>query len=162
MKKNLDFRNPLTFISTGFGLGLFPVAPGTVSSFFAAIFYLFFFDPFISNFYYLLLFICFILLSLVLGILIYPLTTNSDKDPPYFVWDEFVGMWIACLPVSFTSNSFTFLIYSFVLFRLFDIWKPWIIQYFNKMENGMGVMMDDIFAGLFSCFFVSLTIYILS
>lgn len=62
------------------------------------------------------------------------------------VWDEFVGFWItmAFLPVSYVA-----LIAGFVFFRLFDIFKPWPISWLDKnMGGGLGIMIDDVVAGL--------------
>lgn len=62
------------------------------------------------------------------------------------VWDEFVGFWIAmaALPVSWLS-----LLLGFGLFRLFDILKPWPISWLDKrVSGGLGIMIDDVIAGL--------------
>jgi phosphatidylglycerophosphatase A len=64
------------------------------------------------------------------------------------VWDEFVGFWITMIavPVSFCS-----LVAGFVLFRLFDIWKPWPIRALDsKVHGGLGIMLDDCVAGVFA------------
>jgi phosphatidylglycerophosphatase A len=62
------------------------------------------------------------------------------------VWDEFVGFWIAmaALPVTWQS-----LILGFVLFRLFDILKPWPISWLDRrVSGGFGIMIDDVIAGI--------------
>lgn len=64
------------------------------------------------------------------------------------VWDEFVGMFItvACLP-----NTLAWLIAGFVVFRIFDIWKPWPIGPIDaKLKGGLGIMLDDVIAGVFA------------
>ena len=154
MDKKINLKNPLSLLSTGFGVGLSPVAPGTAGSFVAALIYLFAIDPFkdISNyFFYYSLFIFF---SFFLGLIIYPRTTGTDKDPSYFVWDEFVGMWIASFPIALSSSTLMWLFFSFLLFRLFDIWKPWFIKSLNEKQGALWVMMDDVIAGLISSFLI--------
>jgi phosphatidylglycerophosphatase A len=69
-------------------------------------------------------------------------------DHPAIVWDEFIGYFITMfmIPVSWQS-----IVVGFVLFRLFDILKPWPISFIDKkMSGGLGIMFDDIVAGVFS------------
>ena len=80
----------------------------------------------------------------------YPKTVEKDDDPGSFVWDEFVGMWVACLPLSYIESSFLWLLISFFLFRLFDIWKPLGIRTFDKGQGAFNVMIDDVIAGVYS------------
>ena len=69
--------------------------------------------------------------------------------------DEAAGMWLAAIPAGL--NPFAWLV-AFVLFRLFDIKKPWPASYFeNQKEGGINVMMDDIFAGFYA--FIGTTIF---
>ncbi len=74
----------------------------------------------------------------------------SEKDAKIFVWDEFVGMWIASFPLVAFEPFWPWIILSFILFRIFDIWKPQPIGYFDKLDSPYGVMMDDAIAGLIS------------
>lgn len=69
-------------------------------------------------------------------------------DHPAIVWDEFVGIWIVFLAVPLTWGT---LIVGFVLFRFFDIVKPWPIRWLDRrVKGGFGIMIDDIIAGLFA------------
>lgn len=69
-------------------------------------------------------------------------------DAPEIVIDEFVGQWIALLPLSIASESLTGVLAAFLLFRIFDIIKPWPIGWLDKrVSGGFGVMVDDIVAG---------------
>jgi phosphatidylglycerophosphatase A len=62
------------------------------------------------------------------------------------VWDEFVGFWIAMAALPITWQS---VILGFVLFRVFDIFKPWPISWLDKrVSGGFGIMIDDVIAGL--------------
>ena len=90
------------------------------------------------------------MISFLIGIYIYPKTVEKDDDPGSFVWDEFVGMWVACLPLSYIESSFLLLLISFLLFRLFDIWKPLGISTFDKGHGAFNVMIDDVIAGVYS------------
>ena len=83
---------------------------------------------------------------------------SDDQDPSEVVVDEVVGQWIALLPLSIASwrmgMDITVMwpgwIAAFVLFRLFDIWKPWIIGWADRRGDALGVMLDDVFAGVFA------------
>ncbi|KIN72326.1 phosphatidylglycerophosphatase A family protein [Sulfitobacter guttiformis] len=83
---------------------------------------------------------------------------SDDHDPSEIVIDEVVGQWIALLPLSIASwrmgIDITVMwpgwIAAFVLFRLFDIWKPWIVGWADRRGDPLGVMLDDVFAGIFS------------
>jgi phosphatidylglycerophosphatase A len=67
------------------------------------------------------------------------------EDPKQFVFDELVGVWVAML---FVPVYATTLVASFVLFRVFDIWKPLGIRSFERYGRGWGVMLDDVAAGV--------------
>jgi len=70
-------------------------------------------------------------------------------DAPEIVIDEFVGQWLALLPLVLWPESWISLALAFLLFRLFDILKPWPISWLDKhVSGGFGVMIDDIIAGL--------------
>lgn len=83
---------------------------------------------------------------------------GEDHDPSYIVVDELVGQWIALLPLSFAAwgNGMSILVMwpgwiaAFVLFRLFDIWKPWLVGWADRRGDALGVMLDDVIAGVFA------------
>lgn len=98
------------------------------------------------------------MLATVLGFWAVPqmIAGQPDKDPSEVVIDEFAGQWIA---LSFTaipllSRDVSMLaawpayVAPFLLFRLFDIWKPWVIGRADRRGDAVGVMLDDILAGL--------------
>ena len=66
-------------------------------------------------------------------------------DPSECVVDELAGQWIAC---AFAPISFTGFALAFVLFRLFDIWKPWPVRQAEHLHGGLGIMADDVVAAL--------------
>jgi phosphatidylglycerophosphatase A len=71
-------------------------------------------------------------------------------DPSECVLDEVAGQWIALIPIAPMGHGGDWRSYgiAFLLFRLFDIWKPWPICAAEKLPEGFGVMMDDVLAGL--------------
>jgi phosphatidylglycerophosphatase A len=72
---------------------------------------------------------------------------NGEKTPSKVVIDEAVGMWITMVLVPF---SYLNLIIGFTLFRLFDIFKPLGIRNLEKLNGGLGVMADDVLAGIYA------------
>ena len=162
MRKNLNLKNPLNWFSIGFGSGLIPLAPGTFASILAALIYLILIDPNLDSFLSISFYVVFIILAFFFGLFIFPQSSGDIKDPSFFVWDEFVGMWIACLPLSFFELTWVWLIVEIIFFIFFDIWKPWIIREFDLMEGPFGVMMDDVVAGIFTSIILVLTLYLLA
>jgi len=83
---------------------------------------------------------------------------TRDHDPSCVVVDEVIGQWVALLPVVIGASNaqveITALwpgwLAAFVLFRLFDIWKPGPIGWADRKETAVGVMLDDVFAGIFA------------
>lgn len=146
----MNLKNPLSWISIGFGSGLSPIAPGTIGSLFALLIYFFFFDNLLTSWINHLVFLVFILICFLFGLYIYPRTVEEDNDPGSFVWDEFVGMWLACFPLSLIGSSFFWLSVCFFLFRIFDIWKPLGIKSFDKKHGAFYVMIDDVLAGFYT------------
>ena len=69
-------------------------------------------------------------------------------DHPGIVWDEIAGYW---LTMTALPASWSWALAGFVLFRLFDIWKPWPISWLDRqVHGGVGIMVDDLLAGLFA------------
>lgn len=76
-------------------------------------------------------------------------THKSEHDSPEVVIDEVIGQWIAFIPLAVLSGTIWAYGLGFVLFRLFDIWKPWPISWLDKHVNGgLGAMVDDVAAGI--------------
>jgi phosphatidylglycerophosphatase A len=73
-------------------------------------------------------------------------------DPSECVIDELAGQWIACMTAPITPAGFAL---AFFAFRLFDIWKPWPISAAETAKGGLGVMADDLVAGLFAAILVA-------
>ncbi len=83
---------------------------------------------------------------------------QEDHDPSFIVIDEVVGQWIALFPVGYGAMMMSVdllalypgWIAAFLLFRLFDIWKPWIIGAADARGDALGLMLDDVIAGIFT------------
>jgi len=99
--------------------------------------------------------------SLVLGVLACDWVARdmADKDPAAIVWDEFVGLWIALFML---PDGWHWLLAGFLLFRFFDILKPWPVSFLDReLQGGLGIMMDDVAAGLYSLLVLQLTAYLM-
>jgi len=137
---NLVSRTGWVF-GTGMGIGLFPVAPATWASLAAVLLYGF--SPLEED---SAGFILLCGLGFLVGIwACQSLVTEGDHDPKRAVWDEFAGMWITCL---FLPKTFAWLAVAFVVFRVLDIWKPRPIRKFEALPGGLGIMADDVAAGV--------------
>ena len=133
--------------------GLSPKAPGTAGSFFSVLLAPFLFLPFSLPVRLAILVAVFVLGALA--------ATRAEvllgrKDPGCIVIDELVGQWLAMLFLGAFSDASTwrdavFLLIPFVFFRIFDIWKPWPVHASeNWLPDGWGIMIDDVFAGLWA------------
>mgnify|MGYP001311501671 FL=1 len=88
---------------------------------------------------------------------------TKDLDPPEIVIDEVVGQLLAYLPISvfiwlfdqesFHSTSLDWFV-TFILFRIFDIFKPWPINWADKIDSGLGIMLDDLIAGFYAAILI--------
>lgn len=139
------FSNANHFFAFGFGSGLAAKAPGTFGTLAAIPIYWLIQDlswP---------LYISWLLVTFALGV--YWCDRSSKQlgvhDHGGIVWDEFVGYWITMFLV---PSSWLFMLVGFVLFRLFDIVKPWPISWLDrKVKGGFGIMIDDVLAGIYAC-----------
>ena len=126
-----------------FGVGRLPWAPGTWASAAALpLFWMLMDRPWVHAGALILL--------MAVGI---PACTVAEKlegerDPNSVVLDEVVGMGTALL---FLPKDPSLVVMAFILFRLFDIWKPWPIRRLQDLPGGWGIMVDDVLAGLYAC-----------
>lgn len=90
-----------------------------------------------------------ILFLTLLGIIASSMVEKSlgVEDPSEIIIDEVVGQWIAVLAI---PGHWGFWLAAFILFRIFDIWKPGIIDRVQQLHGGLGIMLDDVLAGLFA------------
>ena len=143
--EQLDLKKPYTWLASWFGCGFLNPAPGTWGSLGAL--------PFGILIYALggqVALLCAAVIITVIGL------WAADKfdrdmgghDSKMIVIDEVAGQWIALIPAAL--NPFLIIV-AFILFRFFDILKPWPIGYIDKNVSGAaGVMFDDVVAGIFA------------
>lgn len=146
--------HPIHFFSLGFGTGCAPKAPGTFGTLAAVPVYLLCQN--LSLTVYLLL----TLVLFVIGIWLCQVTADAMglHDAPAIVWDEIVGYLITMIAA---PPGVIWVVCGFVLFRLFDIWKPWPIRVIDsKVHGGLGIMLDDVLAAVFALICMQLLIYI--
>ena len=148
------FRSPVQFLAFGFGSGLARRAPGTMGTLVAVpLYWTIAYAP-------LWLYSALVVLATVFGIW---LCGRASKelglhDHPGIVWDEFVGLWITLWAVPVEP---VWIVLGFVVFRIFDIAKPWPIGSLDRnVDGGLGIMLDDIVAGLFSCATLHLAVFL--
>lgn len=144
-RARVSMKNPVHFCALGFGSGLIPLMPGTFGSL-AAIPLILLFAP-AGN----VIFITATILSCIAGVYFCGKTATDMgvHDHGSIVWDEVAGMLLTFL---FVPLSISTLIAGFVLFRIFDILKPWPIGPVDKtVHGGLGIMLDDILAGIMAC-----------
>ena len=128
-------------MATGLGTGLAPFAPATLASFVTLAIYLAMPISGDSPVLFLLVGLGFSLGIWATGTLVKP----TLLDPPQAVWDEVIGMLITCLLL---PKTLPWLAAAFVVFRVLDILKPWPIRRFEGMPGGLGIMADDLAAGV--------------
>lgn len=142
-------------LATGFGTGLSPWAPGTVGSLLG--------PP--------LIWVCSVVLPpiglLAAGVFFIavgpPICTRASRllgkhDPGSVVYDEIAAFWIVFLPQLAIGEALTLpvLAAGFVLFRIFDISKPWPVSRLEKLPDGTGIMADDLAAGALAAFVLAI------
>jgi phosphatidylglycerophosphatase A len=137
-----NWANPVHLLAFGFGSGAAPKAPGTFGTLAAVLLYW----PLstLTTEYYLWM----LILTSLVGIFLCGKTAKdlNVHDHGGIVWDEFVGFWITMF---MAPAGLTWVVIGFVLFRFFDIIKPWPISWIDKkVSGGLGIMLDDIVAGV--------------
>ena len=142
-RKILDFAT--YYLATGFGSGLIPLAPGTFGSLVGVLMVWLFFPAGMGW--------QFLWVVVTTGLAVYVsgwLAQAEDrKDPSMVVADEIVGVFVTFTALP-THLSGSVLLVGFLLFRAFDIWKPWPIRRLEKLPGGWGIVMDDVLAGVFA------------
>lgn len=138
-------KNPALMLGFGFGSGLSPKAPGTMGTLLGT-----------------LLFIPLMLVSIELAWALFGVALLAGSwicgrsaelvgvhDHGGIVWDEFVGVWLVLLLLP--AQTWQWWLAAFVVFRLFDIVKPWPIRWVDaKVSGGFGILLDDVLAAVFS------------
>jgi phosphatidylglycerophosphatase A len=145
VRSRVSLTNPVHFLALGFGSGLASKMPGTIGTLATL--------PVVVLLSYYANFSIYLLVTIIVcvaGIWICGKTAEDMgvHDDPSIVWDEVAGMLITMLAVPLSWQT---LLVGFVLFRFFDILKPWPISYLDKyVHGGFGIMIDDVLAGFFA------------
>lgn len=135
-------RDPVCFLAFGFGSGLAPKAPGTFGTLAAIPLYLLLIQFQAPVYWAALAVSCFA----GVGICGYAATRMGVHDHPGIVWDEIAGYLLTMAWVGFSWQA---VVAGFILFRIFDILKPWPISWLDRrVHGGLGIMLDDLLAGL--------------
>ncbi len=139
-------KHPYGWIASGFGSGFSPVAPGTVGSAAALLPWLWLRE--LPAWHYLAI----TLAMFALGVLAadWVIRAIRTDDPGVVVADEWVGQWLALF---LAPAGWVWMLLGFLLFRLFDVWKPWPVRWADRaLHGGFGAMFDDLLAGLYAFF----------
>ena len=155
-------RHPAGWLACGFGSGLVPVAQGTFGSLVALL-------PWLAlSRLPLMAYLLLLILGFVIGIWACDVGGRAVgvDDHRSLVWDEFIGQWIALVPLlgfgmpNVTGLHWWMVLAGFVLFRVFDVWKPWPIRWLDRrLKGGLGVMVDDVVAGVFAAVLLAAVMY---
>ena len=147
--------NKTHLLATGFGSGLAPKAPGTFGTIAAV--------PLVCLLAYSTTLTGYLLVTLIASVIGIWLCGKTAKDmmvhdDSSIVWDEIAGLLITMIAVPLSWQT---LLLGFVLFRIFDILKPWPISYLDaRVHGGFGIMIDDILAGFFALILMHITLYL--
>ena len=147
--------DPVLFLAFGFGSGLAKKAPGTLGTIAAIPGYWLF-----AQTQSLLIYSVLTVLATVIGIWICGVAADKlgEHDFGGIVWDEVAGYLIT---LWFVPLSWQTMLAGFVLFRIFDIFKPWPIKWLDKhVEGGFGIMIDDVLAAVFAGGLLELMVYL--
>jgi len=129
-------------LCTSFGLGYISKFPGTLASFITIVFVYLIITLVGSGVFFVAFLIYFVSSFFLIRNFI---KKKRNKDPKEVVIDEHVGQ---CIPLIYCESSFDQFLIAFILFRFFDILKPFPVSYFDKIKNEYGVLLDDVTAGL--------------
>lgn len=149
------WKNPMYFMAFGFGSGAVPFAPGTFGTLMAIPFYLAL--RLLPLTYYLIFIILFVAFTSWLCDEISRRTHTHDH--PGMCIDEFAGFFVTMIGA---PTGFYWILLGFILFRLFDIVKPWPIAYADRhIKGGFGMVFDDVLAGIYAMIIIQVLYYLL-
>jgi phosphatidylglycerophosphatase A len=139
------WKNPTHLLACGLGLGAMPMAPGTFGTLLGIPVYLLMQPlPLVS-------YAGVTLILFLLGIVLCQITARDFGVPDHgaIVWDEVVGYLVTMVAA---PAGWLWVVLGFMLFRLFDVLKPWPIGWLDQhVHGGFGIMLDDLLAGVYAC-----------
>ena len=148
--------NPMHCLSLGFGCGLSPLAPGTVGTLLGVAIYLLIMN--IGVLFYLS--IVLVIVGIGTAVAEYTSEILGGRDHRAIVIDEIAGFLVACISL---PSDWLYLLLAFVLFRIFDIVKPWPVDFIDQqVKGGVGIMGDDLMAGLYTLLCIQLLAFMVS
>lgn len=148
------WTKPTHFIAFGFGVGAFPFAPGTWGTLLTIPFYLL-----LQNLHWQI-YLLIVTVITVASIWICDKVTKEIgvEDHQGMCLDEIVGFLVTMIAA---PKGWGWIVFGFVLFRLFDIWKPWPIRVADKkVHGGFGIILDDVLAGVYSLAIIQLVAWV--
>lgn len=154
--KTLKLYNPVHFLASGFGTGFLPFAPGTWGTLIAIPLYYFMRNlplPYYG---------AIVVLAFGIGVWICEAAMQYLEvyDHKSIVWDEIVGYWITMIAM---PQHWIWMLAGFLLFRFFDILKPWPINWVDKeIRNGFGIMFDDVLAAVYAAIVLRIIIILIA
>jgi phosphatidylglycerophosphatase A len=156
-QRRLLLATPAGWMACGFGSGLAPFAQGTFGSLAAIVPWL------ILRLLPMQLYVFAVVVAFAVGVWVCGVAGRAVgvDDHRSIVWDEFVGMWITLIPA--VAEGWWSVVIGLVLFRVFDVWKPWPIRLLDRqLKGGLGVMVDDVVAGVFAAVVLAIVLNALS
>lgn len=138
------WTNPWHFLAFGCGSGAMPVAPGTFGTLFAIPVYL------LMEGLAWPVYLAIVVALYVFGVWLCDRVSSDigEHDHSGIVWDELVGYLLTMMAA---PAGWVWIVVGFVLFRIFDIWKPWPINWADqKVSGGQGIMLDDVIAAVYA------------
>ncbi len=148
-----NLRNPIHLLAFGFGSGLVPRAPGTAGTLAAIIPWLWLAQQ------SLWVYCSIVFIAILAGVVICDKASKDlgVHDHQGIVWDEFCGFWLTMVAV---PAAWQWILTGFVLFRFFDISKPWPISRLDKsVYGGLGIMLDDLMAAIYAMLIMQTLLY---
>ena len=149
------WQKPTHFIAFGFGSGALPYAPGTFGTLMAIPFYLAFQTLPTSAYFW-------IVVAITIGSMWLCDRVSKEigvHDHQGMCLDEIVGYLVTMIHA---PHGFLWIVTGFILFRIFDIWKPWPIQLVDdKVHGGIGIILDDVLAGIYSFIIIQILSWII-
>jgi phosphatidylglycerophosphatase A len=146
-------KNPVHWPALGFGLGAAPFAPGTFGTLLGIPVYL------LLAAWPLIGYLLAVAVLCLIGVVLCHITARAlgVHDHPAIVFDEVVGFLVT---MTLAPAGGWWLAAGFVLFRLFDIWKPWPIRWIDRrVHGGVGIMLDDVLAGVCALLVLQLIVW---
>jgi phosphatidylglycerophosphatase A len=152
-KPDFNLRNPVHFFALGFGSGLLKPGPGTWGTLAAVPLY-WLIAAYLQT--PLEVYLTITGLGFLIGVYLCGKTAQDvgAHDHGAIVWDEIIGFFVTMVAI---APSLTNIVLGFILFRIFDIFKPWPIKVVDqKVHGGFGIMVDDVIAGIAACLILHL------